>query len=321
MKSPLKEIVEDISPIIKYDGQPAGIFGILNQETLDLFSVVLYLIKNGDKEFTGVPDESKLKYLLKKENAENNNRILDESLGRDFCNIENNGLFLDLLRTTKFFIKNFKQIYDRSYFVSMDLFYHSKNLDAKKLEDLLDPSNYKENGGHSGFRSGWMRDLKDRVNYAVFLDKRNEEHFCELWYIAKHTDKGKEKYDLIVQFDIEGISKIKHVGYEAENIRHYKMLEKYFPQKSVYVRDWLKKFIMHVKEMPDSIAYHRETEGDYIKTKKLKHKKKHKVINEAIIKYEPIVAGGAFRYILEYCCKNYSRFIELYEALNSQQNS
>ena len=271
-----------------------------NKEKLEYLSNIFYMQQQGIKNFRGVPVDKKLKIKNSPENIDHNYNIFREA-----------GLLgtMDQFRTNFEGKSNRNSFFDevgRAGIVFPNLFYTSQDLDEKKLYSLLEAKNYSSNGNFGGFKSSWVKDKDGKINYCTYLRDENGYPCFDLKYIAKRRGEN-EKYDLVARFNKEGIREIKHI----EHIQKELSLSPEFKDISLLkdkFRDYIPftNYFFKTKKESSRIEYCSTDVDGSVAYGILKGNEKQKVVLERILRENPLLAGGAYKRILDFCKENYS---------------
>jgi hypothetical protein len=287
-----------------------------DQERLEYHSALFWIGQQGAKNYRGTPANKRFKPYNSIENASHNFNLLKQG-GVPMDELTSAEKFAELKEE---FLKNIflKNPFGRAGVVPLNLFYASEDLDEKKLLLLLEAESYKPNNGFSGFKSPWVKDHGGKINYCVYLQEENGYPLFDLKYIAKNRGE-KEKYDLVTRFNKEGIREIKHLEFLTNDFSvdpdaaRIDFIKKMFPGNVPFLTYFFKD-----RKEDSCIECYEEGCGFGTRENNLPRNEKSKVILEHILKNEPILAGGAFRRILNFCKENYGVFRKIYRDLKEQ---
>lgn len=289
-----------------YISKPEDFFS--NQECLDYISALFWLTKNGSKGFDILKENQKFRKMSSRNNC-----------------LHNALIFQNILRKKNFSGEDMRNMFRESIdelngsgVIPPSLFYSSKKLDAKDIESLLLTENY-FGDNFNGFKSKWIRekDNDKRVNYCLYLRENNEKFSPNLKYLVENLSKnGHLKYDLVVSFNNLGINSIKHSEYEIRKLKQHELMKEYTLFSENY-KDFCEYSTSFFKEKKDKIQIIFQND-DKIKEENVLLSNKNKVIAENVLKKEPILAGGAFRYILNFYVQNYDKLQNVYNNLKTK---
>lgn len=286
-----------------------------SEEVLEYWSNLLWLAKTGRKDFTPLGKKNTLTNSRNLKETQHNQKLY-KKLGIESI-VENSSL----ASIKEFVLGLGMNIYDGTGVAPLNLFYESNKVDPANLNRLIDKSSYQrfEAFGFEGIKSDWMVDHDKRINYSVYVREENGRPITELKYIAKGKNRGRFKYDLVVEFDRTGIVSIKHVEYEVKNLNRLDIEEKYshLGDKFRKTVDFATYFFKKRKETNQIEVRKVDEEEDF--THLLGMDKQEKLIDERILQTTPILAGGAFKKILQYCCLHRKDVINNYRQMQAEQ--